>query len=101
MFKDLRVVGLGSRASVQPTMGSILNPSTALKNLGEMRHPTTRDILSGFEGVVMPGEMLRESVIFHSFALVLTLPSCSGAPWFGLQHILEDTRKSEEGISRC
>ncbi|OJA14947.1 hypothetical protein AZE42_03704 [Rhizopogon vesiculosus] len=58
MFKDLRVTGLGTRASLQPTMGSILNPSTALKNISAMRHPTMRDILSGFEGVVMPGEML-------------------------------------------
>jgi len=61
MFKDLRVVGLGTRASLQPTMGSILNPSTALKNISAMRHPPIHDILSGFEGVVMPGEMLRES----------------------------------------
>ncbi|KAJ8595721.1 hypothetical protein M405DRAFT_806639 [Rhizopogon salebrosus TDB-379] len=58
MFKDMRVVGLGERASLQPTMGSILNPSTALKNISAMRHPPIRDILSGFEGVVMPGEML-------------------------------------------
>jgi ATP-binding cassette subfamily G (WHITE) protein 2 (SNQ2) len=61
MFNDLRVVGLGARASLQPTMGSILNPSVALKNITAMRNPPIRDILSGFEGVVMPGEMLRES----------------------------------------
>jgi hypothetical protein len=71
MFKDMRVVGLGERASLQPTMGSILNPSTALKNISAMRHPPIRDILSGFEGVVMPGEMLRE------FRLCFILHPCS------------------------
>jgi ATP-binding cassette subfamily G (WHITE) protein 2 (SNQ2) len=58
MFNDLRVVGLGARASLQPTMGSMLNPFTALNNITTMRSPPIRDILSGFEGVVMPGEML-------------------------------------------
>lgn len=58
MFQDLRIAGLGARATLQPTMGSILNPSTALKNITAMRNPEIRDILSGFEGVVMPGEML-------------------------------------------
>ncbi|KAG2356782.1 pleiotropic drug resistance ABC transporter [Suillus spraguei] len=56
MFNDLRVVGLGACASLQPTMGSILNPLTALKNARAMGD--VRDILSGFEGVVTPGEML-------------------------------------------
>ncbi|KAG1861109.1 ABC-2 type transporter-domain-containing protein [Suillus subalutaceus] len=58
MFDDLRVVGIGARASLQPTVGSILNPSVALKNITTMRNPPIRNILSGFGGVVMPGEML-------------------------------------------
>jgi hypothetical protein len=47
----------------QTSMGSMLNPFTALNNITpiSMRNPPIRDILSGFEGVVMPGEMLRKS----------------------------------------
>ena len=58
MFKDLRVVGLGASASYQPTIASILNPLNILKAINAMRYPPTKDILSGFEGVVRPGEML-------------------------------------------
>jgi ATP-binding cassette subfamily G (WHITE) protein 2 (SNQ2) len=58
MFKNLRVVGAGSRTSHQPTVGSLFYPSTFLAKIREIRHPSIRDILSGFEGVVTPGEML-------------------------------------------
>ncbi|KIJ59901.1 hypothetical protein HYDPIDRAFT_32776 [Hydnomerulius pinastri MD-312] len=58
MFKDLRVVGTGARASFQPTMGSLFNPAAIMRGLNAMRHPPVRDILSDFEGVVKPGEML-------------------------------------------
>jgi len=64
MFQDLRVVGVGARASWQPTIGSLFNPAAILRNISKMRNPVTRDILSGFEGVVAPGEMLRQS-LFH------------------------------------
>ena len=60
MFENLRVVGAGASISYQPTVASIFNPRTILEGFKEMRHPATRDILSGFEGVVRPGEMLRE-----------------------------------------
>jgi len=59
MFKDLRVVGLGSAASYQPTFGSFFNPKLILEKIQALRHPPLRDIVSGFEGVVRPGEMLR------------------------------------------
>jgi ATP-binding cassette subfamily G (WHITE) protein 2 (SNQ2) len=59
MFQDLRVVGLGAAASYQPTFGSMFNPKAILQNIQTLRHPPLRDILSGFEGVVRPGEMLR------------------------------------------
>jgi ATP-binding cassette subfamily G (WHITE) protein 2 (SNQ2) len=59
MFKDLHVVGLGAAASYQSTFGSFFNPMTILEQFGTMRHPPLRDILTGFEGVVRPGEMLR------------------------------------------
>ncbi len=59
MFKDLHVVGLGAAASFQPTFGSTFNPRAILDNIQTLRRPPLRDILSDFEGVVRPGEMLR------------------------------------------
>ena|ERR1700677_2180511 len=59
MFRDLRVVGLGAAASYQPTFGSFFNPKVILEKIRALRHPPLRDILSGFEGVIRPGEMLR------------------------------------------
>jgi ATP-binding cassette, subfamily G (WHITE), member 2, SNQ2 len=64
MFKDLRVVGLGASASYQSTLGSVLNPLNILEAVNAFRHPATKDILTGFEGVVRPGEMLRELIFF-------------------------------------
>lgn len=61
MFKDLQVVGVGASAIHQPTLGSLLNPLNILQAIESIRHPALRNILSGFEGCVRPGEMLRES----------------------------------------
>ncbi|KAJ8508468.1 hypothetical protein ONZ45_g9277 [Pleurotus djamor] len=58
MFKDLRVIGLGSAASHIPTLGSVLNPLGLVEHIQTLRHPPLKDILTGFEGVVRPGEML-------------------------------------------
>ncbi|KAG2044053.1 pleiotropic drug resistance ABC transporter [Suillus americanus] len=58
IFKNLRVVGAGSRTSLQPTVSSPFHPSTLLAKIRGIRNPSIRDILSGFEGVVTPGEML-------------------------------------------
>ncbi|TFK72114.1 hypothetical protein BDN72DRAFT_957578 [Pluteus cervinus] len=58
MFRDLHVVGVGSTSSYQPTMGTIFSPSHIVQNIQDARHPPLRDILTGFEGVVRPGEML-------------------------------------------
>ncbi|TFK38228.1 pleiotropic drug resistance ABC transporter [Crucibulum laeve] len=58
VFEGLRVVGLGSSASYQETLGSLLNPVNIIANIQNLRHPPLRDILSGFEGLVRPGEML-------------------------------------------
>ncbi|KIJ14545.1 hypothetical protein PAXINDRAFT_169702, partial [Paxillus involutus ATCC 200175] len=58
MFKDLRVVGIGACASFQPTVGSIFSHDAITRSINTKRHPPVRDILSGFEGVVTPGEML-------------------------------------------
>ncbi|KAF8994409.1 ABC-2 type transporter-domain-containing protein [Cyathus striatus] len=58
MFEDLRVVGLGATQSLQVTVGSLLNPMTYIRMLHSILRPTTRDIISGFNGAVKPGEML-------------------------------------------
>lgn len=58
IFKDLRVVGAGARTSLQPTVSSPFHPSTVLAKIRGIRNPSIRDILSGFEGVVTPGELL-------------------------------------------
>jgi ATP-binding cassette subfamily G (WHITE) protein 2 (SNQ2) len=74
MFKDLRVVGLGATASYQPTLGSVLNPFNFLEAVHAIRHPPIRDILSGFEGVVQPGQMLRMfSSSCHHLACLLMI----------------------------
>ncbi|KAM6501505.1 pleiotropic drug resistance ABC transporter [Amanita muscaria] len=57
-FEDLRVIGLGAGASHQTTLGTMFNPLNIAGAIRNMRHPILRDILSGFEGVVRPGEML-------------------------------------------
>lgn len=68
MFKDLRVTGLGATASFQPTLGSMFNPKVIMENIENARHPHIRDLLTGFEGVVRPGEMLC-IYIFHQRGL--------------------------------
>jgi hypothetical protein len=60
-FKDLRVIGTGASSSFQNTVGSSLNPKVAYNDIRRLLRPETRDILSGFSGVVRPGEMLRRS----------------------------------------
>ncbi|KAI5117931.1 hypothetical protein M0805_009439 [Coniferiporia weirii] len=61
-FKDLCIFGLdtspSSGCAIQPTLGSVLNPLEWMKSLFRMRHQRARRIISGFEGVVNPGEML-------------------------------------------
>jgi ATP-binding cassette subfamily G (WHITE) protein 2 (SNQ2) len=61
VFTDLNVVGLGASATFQETFASFLNPLNILKGIQTKRHPPTRNILSGFNGVVRPGQMLRSS----------------------------------------
>jgi len=58
VFQNLKVTGLGSSNSYLPTIGSVLNPLNVVEEIQKARHPTLRTILSGFEGVVKPGEML-------------------------------------------
>jgi len=65
VFRDLRVSGLTAASSYFPTLGSLFNPRSIIENVQSLRHPNVRDILSGFEGVVKPGEMIRESYSYY------------------------------------
>ena len=56
--QDLRVVGLGAAAKYQDTFLSVLNPLRLLEAVHNFRHPPVKDILSDFQGLVQPGEML-------------------------------------------
>jgi len=69
LFENLGVVGLGASASYQQTLGSIFNPINIVRAVQSLRHPPLRDILTDFEGVIRPGEMLRKSlsVTSHMF----------------------------------
>jgi ATP-binding cassette, subfamily G (WHITE), member 2, SNQ2 len=67
-FENLRVVGLGRPYNWQPTIYSYLNPMNILLAIQNYRHPPLRDILRGFDGVVRPGEMLRELLFILSDA---------------------------------
>ncbi|KAF8877242.1 pleiotropic drug resistance ABC transporter [Gymnopilus junonius] len=58
-FRDLRVVGITAADNYLPTLGSLLNPLNIFAKIQKLRHPSLRNILSGFEGVVKPGEMIR------------------------------------------
>ncbi|KAG6819856.1 hypothetical protein H0H93_007942, partial [Arthromyces matolae] len=58
VFRDLEVLGLGASDTYQPTLGSLFSYKTIQTKIRAARHPPVRTILSGFEGVVKPGEML-------------------------------------------
>ncbi|KDQ32534.1 hypothetical protein PLEOSDRAFT_153783 [Pleurotus ostreatus PC15] len=58
LFEELEVIGLGASARHQPTLGSLFNPMEIWRGIQKKRHPPLKSIISGFEGVVRPGEML-------------------------------------------
>ena len=61
-FKNLRVTGAGATATYQSTVGSMFNPKAIFQGCRSKLRPSTRTILHDFNGVVKPGEMLRESI---------------------------------------
>ena len=61
-FKDLRVTGVGATVSHQATIGSMFNPKVILEESRGALRPSTRTILHDFNGVIKPGEMLREFI---------------------------------------
>ncbi|KAI9569369.1 ABC-2 type transporter-domain-containing protein [Boletus coccyginus] len=58
MFRDLRVMGVDVGAAVQHNLVSLFYPKSIIQYIRAWWHPPVRDIISGFEGVVLPGEML-------------------------------------------
>ncbi|KAG9310127.1 ABC-2 type transporter-domain-containing protein [Chiua virens] len=58
LFDQLRVVGKGTSSSFQATIGSQLNLLNIWRAIQNARHSHLRDIISGFQGVIRPGEML-------------------------------------------
>ncbi|TFK72093.1 pleiotropic drug resistance ABC transporter [Pluteus cervinus] len=58
MFRDLHVVGTKSSSTYQPTLASTFSPWSLIEGIQEAMRPPLRDILTGFEGVIRPGEML-------------------------------------------
>jgi hypothetical protein len=79
MFRDLRVVGLGVGAAVQHNLVSLFYPQSIVKYINTSWHPPVRDIISGFEGVVLPGEMLRAYTSFTGF--ILAYPRKTQSSW--------------------
>jgi hypothetical protein len=69
MFRNLHVVGLGVGAAVQHNLVSLFHPQSIIKHINSLWRPPVRDIISGFEGVVLPGEMLRAYTSFTGFIL--------------------------------
>lgn len=54
------MVGTGATTSFQNTVGATLNPKAVYDNIRRTLRPETRDILSAFNGVIRPSEMLRK-----------------------------------------
>ena len=59
VFHDLRMSGLTAASSYFPILGSLFKPVSIIENVQNFRHSNVMDNLSGFEGVVKPGEMIR------------------------------------------
>ena len=92
MFQDLRVVGLGAATRYQDTLGSIFSPSNFAASFKALLHPAVRDILSGFEGVVRPREMLRKfplSSLLVSHTICFSISVVLGRPGSGCSTLLK------------
>ncbi len=102
VFRNLRVVGMGASSSHQPTLGTVLDPRSILNVIQRIRHPPVRDIISGFEGVVRPGEMLRKSK-FYPRPTPTELGNTSGIGSSGIRmfYLAQNTSQSASRISCC
>ena len=90
MFRDLTVTGIGTAASFAPTLGDLFDLRQFPEKLRALRHPPTREILKGFEGVVWPGEMLRMILSFYTGIPTLTFSKVVlGRPGAGSSTLLK------------
>ena len=98
VFKDLQVQGKGSSDSYQPTIGSMFNPFLIPEKIRQARHPTVRNILTGFEGVVNSGEMLCESfkILYSLLTLLTSLKVVLGRPGAGCSTLLKTLANQHE-----
>lgn len=72
LFEGLRVVGVGGAESYQMTFSSYFNPKIWLEKVRNARYPQVRDIISSFDGLVRPGEMLRAFKLISKHFISLT-----------------------------
>jgi len=101
VFKDLRVVGLGATASHAPTLSSLFNPFSVVGAIQSLIHPPVRDIISGFEGVVRPGEMIRQyflSLLFTQLRPCLVVLGRPGSGCTTFLKALANRRKEYHGV---
>lgn len=90
LFDQLRVVGKGASSSFQSTVGSSLNLTNILRAVQDRRYPRLRNIISGFQGVVRPGEMLRMFPVQMQPIWKLTIqPVVLGRPGSGCSTFLK------------
>ncbi|KAG1784554.1 uncharacterized protein HD556DRAFT_1463372 [Suillus plorans] len=78
MFKDLRIVGVGARASLQLTIGSMLNPAAILRNTSAMRNQPVR--------IFSQDSRVSLRLVKCSVSRFNELTS-SRTTWFRLQHV--------------
>ena len=88
-FEDLRVTGVGTPISYQPTFTSQFNLSATIEAIQLARHSEPRVILSEFEGTVTPGEML---CMFHACTTVHFYLRLS--QWYLVAQVLDVRRSS-------
>jgi ATP-binding cassette, subfamily G (WHITE), member 2, SNQ2 len=95
-------VGLGATVTYLPTVGSVLNPMNVVNTIKAKRHPPLRDILTGFQGVVHPGEMLRQSFLYIQSRMCFFFSSLTdsgpGEPWLRLHDSIEGPNQPTLGI---
>lgn len=60
MWKNLSVSDLGASASYQSTLRSLINPLNKMEVISSIWHLPAKNILTGFEGAVRPGKMMRK-----------------------------------------
>lgn len=76
----------------------MFNPFLIPEKIRQARHPTVRNILTGFEGVVNSGEMLCESfkILYSLLTLLTSLKVVLGRPGAGCSTLLKTLANQHE-----